>query len=96
MAPGPALMVAKRGPTPKKKDRNCKEQGPRRCFWTRAPQSLKPLLIIGISRLQESLKILLCYLLRLNDNFSKVIYIDTELYFMIAILRIEHLAIDPI
>ena len=30
---GPALMIAKRGPTPKKKDRNCKEQGPRRCFW---------------------------------------------------------------
>ena len=27
MAPGPALMVAKKGPTPKKKDRNCKEQG---------------------------------------------------------------------
>ena len=44
MAPGPALMVAKRGPTPKNKDKNCKEQGPSRCFWPRAPQSLEPLL----------------------------------------------------
>ena len=38
MASGPVLMIAKRGPTPKRKDRNCKEQGPRRCFWPRSPQ----------------------------------------------------------
>ena len=38
--PGPALMVAKTGLTPKKKDRNYKEQGARICFWPRAPQSL--------------------------------------------------------
>ena len=33
MAPGPALMVAKLGPKPKKKDRNCKEQGALQIFW---------------------------------------------------------------
>ena len=42
MAPGLTLMIAKRGPTPKKKDGNCKEQGARRCFWPLAPLSLKP------------------------------------------------------
>ena len=42
MAPGLALMITKRGPAPKNKDRNCKKQGSRRCFWPWAPQSLKP------------------------------------------------------
>ena len=37
MVPGPALMIARRGPTPKKKDGNCKEQGSRRFFWPRTP-----------------------------------------------------------
>ena len=37
IAQGPEFMVAKRRPTPKMKDRNCKEQGPRRCFWPRSP-----------------------------------------------------------
>ena len=52
VAPGPVLMEAKRGPTPKKKynykenPRNCEEQAPRRRFWPRAPQSLKPLHLI--------------------------------------------------
>ena len=54
MAPEPAVMVAKRGPTPKKKYRNFKEQGHRIFFWAskepkrcRALHSLKPLLVLG-------------------------------------------------
>ena len=42
IAPGPVLRAAKRGPTTKKKDKHCKEQGPSRCFWPWARQSLKP------------------------------------------------------
>ena len=49
IALGPALMVAKRGPTPKKKDINCKEQGPCRCFLRQALQSLKLLLGVGLN-----------------------------------------------
>ena len=41
MAPGAAFMKAKRGPPPKRKDRNRKEQRPRRLFWPRVPQTPK-------------------------------------------------------
>ena len=42
MAPGLALMVAKRGPEPKKKGRDCKKTRALQIFWPRFPQFLKP------------------------------------------------------
>ena len=44
--PRPRAYDSQKGPTPKKKDGNCEDQGPRRCFWLRVPQSLKPPLVL--------------------------------------------------
>ena len=56
-------MVAKRGFTPKKNDRNCKEQGPRRFSW---PGSLDRVNRFDVNRPSHSA------ILRCHNNKRKI------------------------